>query len=48
MIELGEHAEFILGAYGGVFLGILALMIWAVIDRRRVDARLRALGDTRQ
>jgi heme exporter protein CcmD len=48
MIELGEHAEFILGAYGGVFLGILALIVWAVIDRRRIAARLRALGDTRQ
>lgn len=47
MIGLGEHAEFIIAAYGGVFLGLLALIFWIVADSRRTKARLAELGDKR-
>ena len=47
MIGLGEHAEFIIAAYGGVFTGLLALIGWIVTDSRRIKARLAELGDKR-
>lgn len=47
MIELGQHANFIIGAYAGVFLGVAALIGWTVLDSRRTAARLAQLGDKR-
>jgi len=47
MIALGEHAEFIIAAYAGVFIGLGLLIGWIVYDGRRVRARLKALGDKR-
>ncbi len=47
MIGLGQHAEFIIAAYAGVFLGLLALIAWVAVDSRRTKARLTALGDKR-
>ncbi len=47
MIGLGEHAEFIIAAYAGVFIGLGLLIGWSVYDSRRVRARLEALGDKR-
>lgn len=47
MIELGQHAEFIAGAWIGVAICLGALCVWAIIDRRRVNARLSELGDKR-
>ncbi|WP_233280554.1 heme exporter protein CcmD [Devosia rhizoryzae] len=47
MIELGQHAEFIIGAYCGVFLGVAALIGWTILDARRTAARLLELGDKR-
>lgn len=43
MIELGQHAEFILWGYAGVALGTLALVAWVLWDSRRVADRLKAL-----
>lgn len=43
MIDLGQHAEFILWGYAGVALGTLALVAWVLWDSRRVAARLKAL-----
>lgn len=47
MIELGQHAGFIIGAYAGVFAGVAALIGWTAIDSRRTAARLKELGDRR-
>lgn len=47
MIDLGQHAQFIIAAYAGVFLGLFALVGWVVADSRRVKARLAELGDRR-
>lgn len=47
MIELGQHAIFILVAYAGVFLGVGALAAWTIFDSRRVSRRLEVLGDSR-
>ena len=47
MIALGQHAQFIIAAYLGVFLGLLALIGWVGYDSRRIKARLAALGDRR-
>ncbi|GAB5429191.1 MAG: hypothetical protein Devi2KO_26500 [Devosia indica] len=47
MIALGEHAEFIIAAYAGVFIGLGLLIGWIVYDSRRVRARLETLGDKR-
>ncbi|WIY52802.1 heme exporter protein CcmD [Devosia sp. YIM 151766] len=47
MIELGQHATFIAAAYIGVFAGIAALILWTILDSRRVSARLEQLGDKR-
>ena len=47
MIGLGEHAEFIISAYIGVFLGLGALIGWTVFSARATKRRLAELGDTR-
>ncbi|AVF05848.1 heme exporter protein CcmD [Devosia sp. I507] len=46
-MALGEHAEFIIAAYAGVFIGLGLLIGWIVYDSRRVRARLETLGDKR-
>ena len=46
MIELGAHAEFILAAYAGVFLGLAALIGWTVFAARQTRRRLAELGDS--
>jgi len=43
MIDLGQHAEFIIWGYVGVVLGTLALIGWVLLDSRRVADRLKAL-----
>jgi len=43
MIELGEHAQFIVWGYAGVALGTLALIAWVLWQGRRVATRLREL-----
>jgi heme exporter protein D len=43
MIPLDHDAAFIVAAYLGVALGVLALILYAVLDARRVKARLAAL-----
>jgi len=45
MIGLGEHAEFIVAAYAGVFLGIAALIAWTILAARGTTRRLKELGD---
>ena len=47
MIDLGQHAQFIIAAYAGVTLGLAVLIGWVVADSRRVTARLAQLGDRR-
>jgi heme exporter protein D len=43
MIDLGPHWVFIVWAYAGALLAVVALVGWAIYDGRRVDARLRTL-----
>lgn len=43
MLELGPHAAFIIWAYLGVLVGVLALIGYAVVDARGVRGRLKAL-----
>lgn len=43
MIELGQHAGYILFAYAGVTVALVALIAWAIADARSVDRRLAAL-----
>jgi len=43
MIDLGQHADFIIWSYIGVTLAIAGLVAWAVISGRRVEARIAAL-----
>jgi heme exporter protein D len=43
MPDLGPHAAFIVWAYAGVALGVLALIGYALVDARRVKGRLKAL-----
>jgi len=47
MIALGAHAEFIIAAYIGVFVGLAALIGWTVFATRQTKRRLEELGDTR-
>lgn len=47
MIDLGEHAQFIAAAYIGVFLGMIALVGWVIVESRRTRKRLAELGDKR-
>lgn len=48
MIALGAHAEFIISAYAGVFLGLGALIGWAILATRQTKRRLEELGDTQR
>lgn len=43
MIDLGQHAEFIIWGYAGVAAATLALVFYVLWDGRRIAARLRAL-----
>jgi heme exporter protein D len=43
MIELGPYADYILWAYAGATLLVLALVGWVVYDARRVARKLKAL-----
>lgn len=43
MIDLGQHAEFIVWGYAGVALVVVALVGYVLWDGRRVRARLAAL-----
>ena len=43
MIDLGPHAVFIVWAYIGVAVAMIALVGWTVFDARRVEHRLAAL-----
>jgi heme exporter protein CcmD len=43
MIALGEHWEFIAGAWGAALFGALALIVWTLAAARRQQARLKAL-----
>lgn len=43
MIELGAHADFIIWAYAGVTLAVVALIAWVVTDARRIERRVAAL-----
>jgi heme exporter protein D len=44
MPDLGPHAVFIVAAYAGVALLVLALIGWVALQARRVRARLAALA----
>lgn len=43
MIDLGQHAEFIIWGYAGVFVATLALIGYVIWDSRRVAAKLKTL-----
>jgi len=43
MIDLGPHAPFIIWAYIGVAVAVGALIVHTVLDRNRVEKRLRTL-----
>lgn len=43
MIDLGQHAEFIVWGYVGVAIAVLALVGYVLWDGRRVKAKLAAL-----
>lgn len=43
MIPLGQDIGFIVAAYAGVGIGVVALIGYAVFDARRVRAHLKAL-----
>lgn len=43
MIDLGQHAEFIIWGYAGVVAVALALVGYVLWDGHRVAARLKAL-----
>ncbi|HTJ57980.1 MAG TPA: heme exporter protein CcmD [Devosiaceae bacterium] len=43
MLDLGPHAIFIIWAYVGVIVGVVALIAYTVFDSRRVNAHLKAL-----
>jgi len=45
MIDLGPHAVFIIWAYVGVAIGVLGLVAYAVLEARRVAARLKDLDN---
>jgi len=47
MIGLGEHAEFIIAAYVGVFSGLALLIGWTIYAARHTQRRLKDLGETR-
>lgn len=43
MIDLGNHAGFILAAYGATAAIVIALALWIVLDGRAQRRRLAAL-----
>ncbi|HWJ71530.1 heme exporter protein D [Kaistia hirudinis] len=43
MIDLGNHASFILAAYGATAVIVIALALWIVLDGRAQRRRLAAL-----
>jgi heme exporter protein D len=43
MIELGAHANFIIGAYGAAAAGVFGLIAWVLLENRRVARRLESL-----
>ena len=43
MIDLGPHAVFIIWAYLGVFLAIIGLIAWTLLDARRTATKLAEL-----
>ena len=43
MINLGQHAEFIIWGYAGVAVATVALIAYVLWNGRRVTARLKAL-----
>lgn len=45
MIALGAHAEFIISAYAGVFIGLAGLIGWTMLAARQTKRRLEELGD---
>lgn len=45
MLDLGPHAAFIIWAYVGVAIGVLGLVAYAVLEARRVAARLKDLDN---
>ena len=45
MLDLGPHAAFIIWAYVGVTSGVLGLVAYAVLEARRVAARLKDLDN---
>jgi hypothetical protein len=45
MINQNSENVFIIWAYVGVVVGVLALIGWAIFDSRRIAARLKALED---
>jgi heme exporter protein D len=50
-MSLGPHAAFILAAYGAAIVIVAALILWILLDRRRVErvlAELEAKGVTRR
>ncbi len=47
MIDLGPHAVFIVWAYIGVGLGVLALVGWTLWDARRTTHKLSMLEKRR-
>jgi len=48
MIGLGEHAEFIIAAYLGVFAGLALLIGWVGWAARHTGRRLRGLDDRQE
>jgi heme exporter protein D len=43
MIPLDHDGVFIVGAYAGVVIGVIGLILYAILDSRQVKARLAAL-----
>ncbi|MET3897759.1 heme exporter protein D [Devosia sp. UYZn731] len=43
MIDLGPHAVFIVSAYAGVTLAVVALIAWTLFDARRTASKMAAL-----
>lgn len=50
MIDLGPHAVFIVWAYIGVAVAMIALIGWTIVDARRTERRVTDLeaGSTRR
>lgn len=51
MLELGDHAAFIIGSYAAVTIGLAGLIAWIIADARqqaRMLAELEAQGVIRR